>query len=147
MTGVPRAIDHDYVLNLWASGTKTSREIAERAGLKLHGASVRTIVQRARAKGDPRAASRSSGRLCVAPLRRRLLVPPDMWAAAALEAERRGISVSQFCLRVLGLVLTDKLSNAILDDEPARVSPPPSMPATEHGALQCSRNRVQEMTK
>jgi hypothetical protein len=112
-----RRIDHDQVLGLWALG-HDSVEIARLMSLK-GSETARTIVGRARMRGDPRALSRGPAAhpTEASPTEVHLLVLPSWLAASAtVEAKRRELPLDEFCLRLLGTCVREGLIQAVLDD-------------------------------
>jgi hypothetical protein len=108
-----KRIDHDAVLSLWRDGY-SSAQIAERLGL-ASGSTARTVTTRARKRGDPRAILRRT--FC--PWPRKIELPREIADLGRVEAERRGLTVSDFCLRLLETIFRDGLVTAVLDDEPS----------------------------
>jgi hypothetical protein len=99
-------------LALWRDGY-SSRQIAERLGL-ASGSTARTVTTRARKRGDPRAILR---RTCC-PWPRKIALPREIADLGRVEAERRGLTISDFCLRLLETIFAEGLVTAVLDDEP-----------------------------
>jgi len=94
---------------MWAAGVSTGL-IASRLGMP-RGETASVIIQRARDRGDPRAAPRA----CIERDHRDLTVP----ATIKEEAEARGLSVGAFVRLLLDVIARDKLVLSILDDEPS----------------------------
>lgn len=100
----PKAIDHDTVIDLWLKGL-TGSAIASRLG--IHANHARTIIARARERGDPRVAER-----------RRLPGRPVKTTAdeyLATEAKQRGLTVPALRKHIVELVVQDRLVSAVLD--------------------------------
>lgn len=102
--------DHDKILDRWQDG-HSSAHIAE--SLKAaSSAAVRTIVQRARDKGDARATPRD----------KRQSSPPTYTASSEIgrklnqEAVMRGISVRELIDRMIRVAVSDDMFGSILDD-------------------------------
>ena len=106
-----RRIDHDRVLDLWALG-HGSVGIARIMSLKGP-ETARTIIGRARRRGDPRALSRGAR-----PAAASVALPPWLTESATIEAARRAMPLDAFCLELLGTCLREGLTQAVLDDTP-----------------------------
>jgi hypothetical protein len=97
MTG-PRTLDWEAILDRWAKG-QTSVEIA--FALNIAPEAVRTVVQRARKRGDPRADRRCK---------------PAPFSKMNREAKRRGMTRRELERLILRFVARDNLFAAVLDD-------------------------------
>lgn len=108
------ACDREAVLNAWAAGS-SCRVIAKRLGLQRpEAASV--IIQRARVKGDPRAARRSfRGSMALSSIELDLNDP--VWANLIREAKYRGVLVRDLGERLLRVVSADGMIDAVLDED------------------------------
>lgn len=104
--------DHEAVLNLWARG-RDSSYIAAKLQMS-HSAAVRTIVQRARRAGDPRAHLH----IFEGPGFAALTKIYGAHAANKLNAEARarGITIADLVDRVIRVAVSDNLFGSILDD-------------------------------
>jgi hypothetical protein len=98
----PEAVDQERVIALWAEGLSGSA-IADRLG--IYASYARTIVQRAREHGDPRAIKRGPGR----PKR------PPVDEYLAMEAHQRGMTVAELRKRIVDHIVNDRLIAAVLD--------------------------------
>lgn len=105
--GAPRYADHEAVINLWGEGL-SSEEIARKLGL-LAGHSVRTIVMRARNRGDERAKGRREGRTGHHMI-------PKWRAALRAEAARRDTTERRLINDLLSAIVDDNLFAALLED-------------------------------
>lgn len=101
--------DHDAILDLWESGT-SSRVIGDQFGVLPE--YIRTIVQRARDKGDIRAVQRRPGCSPSYPP----LVDARVRTILGNEAQKHNQTYSEFCARILTVVANDDLFAALLDD-------------------------------
>ena len=95
-------IDHDKVVEMWAGGM-TGNAIGDLLSIRPNYA--RTIVQRAREQGDPRAVKRRPGR----PVR------PPAGKYLEMEAYQRGITPGLLRRRILDAVIEGRLITAVLD--------------------------------
>lgn len=101
----------DAVLDRWAAG-ESCQQIAAALGLtRRESASV--IVQRARLKGDPRAADRRAKRGMVG-----FSVPSEGTVARSLqrEAAARALGPRELVQQIVAAVATHNLYTAVLDD-------------------------------
>ncbi len=111
----PRKYDHDAILEDWRQGL-TTRAIVERHHLAGEHA-LRTILNRRRQAGDPRAIHRISVRpinteaRCIA-----VTVPLTAFDAIEAAATARGETVTGLCRRIITTVATDGMVDAVLDD-------------------------------
>lgn len=99
--------DRETVLTLWGDGHACAT-IAQRTGASPE--YIRTIVQRARANGDPRAENRARGgwnRFAISRLAYQNLVR---------EVEKRGTTEHHLVSMILEAVAGAKLFKAVLDD-------------------------------
>ena len=99
--------DHETVLNLWADGVP-SQIIGRKTGIMEE--YVRTIVIRARKKGDARAVKRPRGGL------NRFLLSTRAYKSFAAESDRRNIGELELASIILEAVSDGKLFAAVLDD-------------------------------
>lgn len=100
---------HDTVLNSWYRGL-TSWEIG--ALCNLHPSHVRTIVQRARARGDRRAHKRRMGPGRAAGV----ILPRETILSLRHEAAKRHMLEAELAVKILTTALSANLVGAILDD-------------------------------
>jgi hypothetical protein len=105
---------HDDVLDRWERG-ESSEEIATAVGM-VHAASVRTIVLRARKRGDARAVRRRGYGYNSQHLKAWIGLDSAAGRAVVKEALRRQVLPSKLIRMVVETVARDGLFAAVLDD-------------------------------
>ena len=101
-------IHGNAVLDLWAAGAK-SKDIGAQLGIRA--AYARVLIQRARKRGDPRAAARHVDAQITIALSNATAAGQKL----ALESDRRGISVRALVSQIVNTVCEDGLFAAVLD--------------------------------
>lgn len=110
----PRLYDHDKILTMWAEGY-TGDAIAAACGVR-RGQTVRDIIRRARAKGDPRALSRHRKDPYTCPRVMRLNIPAPVREALTRAAADREQTAKSLVSHLVAIVAKDNMFDAVLDD-------------------------------
>lgn len=112
-------LPHDAILDRWLKG-ETSEEIALALNIK-HSEAVRTLVVRARKRGDPRAVLRRGYGYNNLHLKAWIGIDSAAGRAVVSEALRRKVLPSKLIRMVVETVARDGLFTAVLDDGSASI--------------------------